>query len=208
MNLPEGHFAILAPEHFGRLSTAQVIEAFLDAESIPFIARDKSKSLTNYTQWIAEIDELKNVMAFDYIIHHHIELVKNSSACGVHLTAQSLPVAKARELLGPEMVIGYSAHSVPEAITAKQNGADYVFLGSIFATKKTQTGHPLLGLEALREASKKLDIPVYAIGGVEEANILTVRETGVAGFAALAAIYKDGEIEHNISKLNFMWHDF
>ena len=204
--LPEGLFAILDP-NYSEKSTALIIEELTDAEALPFIVRHKSLSLEEYTRFVHEIDELRDAIDFDYLIHDHATLALRSQALGVHLTANSMPVAQARALLGHKKLIGYSAHSLEEAIQAKLAGADYIFLGAIFKTPKPDSNHPILGIDVLSETCRKIEIPVYAIGGINESNLLPIKDAGAAGFSSLRALYNNDEIEHNASKLSFMWEE-
>ncbi len=146
-------------------------------------------------------------MDFDFIVHHDVELALQTEALGVHLTAHSSSVESVRALLGRDRVIGYSAHSLEEALQAKRQGADYIFLGAIFETPKPDPSHPVLGLDVLKQVCKKIEIPVYAIGGVNTENLILIKDAGAAGFSALRAVYANREIEHNVSKLGFMWED-
>ena len=180
---------------------------FLDAEAVPFIVRSKGLTKEAYQNLVASISELQDEMEFDFLIHHHWQLFADSGALGVHLTAQSDSVKTVREALGPEAVIGYSAHSAEEAIQAKRDGADYILLGSIFPTASHDDDHPVLGLAPLKEASRKCECPIYAIGGVNTGNLELIKNAGAAGFASLTAVYENGEIEHNVSKLMFLWED-
>lgn len=205
--IPEGLFAILDPSYFGELSTAQVIEAFLDGEAVPFIARAKSLSPTDTKKWVHEIAELSELMDFDFIVHHHVDMAQKTDALGVHLTAQSLSVRETRQILGPEKIIGYSAHSVDEALRAIADGADTIFLGAIFPTPKENSNHPILGLNPLADLCQKTENPIYAIGGIDARQIPLVKSTGAHGFVALRAIYENGDVEHNISKLGYAWED-
>lgn len=205
--LPEGLFAILDPTYFGELSTASVIEAFLDGEAVPFIARAKNLSPADYQKWLDEIAELSTLMDFDFIVHHHVAVAQKTTALGVHLTAQSLSVKETRQILGPEKMIGYSAHSVDDALQAIKDSADYIFLGAIFPTPKENTHHPILGLNPLAELCQKTENPIYAIGGIDERQIPLIKSTGAHGFSALRAVYENNDIEHGISKLGFIWEN-
>jgi len=208
MILPEGLFAIYDQDYVQNLAPIEVIEAFLDAEAVPFIVRHKSQPKEKYRDIIAEINDLKREMDFDFIVHSDVELAKNTEALGVHLTARSESVASARKKLGDNSIIGYSAHSIEEALDVKRQGADYIFLGAIFETPKAHNDHPILGLKTLKEACRKIEIPIYAIGGINASNLIQIKEAGAAGFSALRAVYENGEVEHNISKLGFLWADF
>ena len=205
--LPEGLFPILDENHSNSLSCHEIIEALMDSEAMPFIVRNKLMSKQDYQYYIEEIDALKNEMDFDYIIHHHVDLYESSNALGVHLTSQSPSVQDTRKKFGRECIIGYSAHSLEEAVHAKQNGADYIFLGAIFNTPKPNPDHPVLGLETLQKVCRKIEIPIYAVGGINSENLILIRDAGAAGFSGFRAIYANNEIEHNVSKLGFMWED-
>lgn len=207
MQLPEGLFPILDENFAESLSTSQIIEAFLDAEATPFIVRNKEMSADEYRNYIFEIDEMKKEMEFDYIVHHDLNIFLKSNASGIHLTSMSTPVKDARKTVGKNKIIGYSAHSLEEARTARSDGADYIYLGAIFDTPKPHKDHPILGLNILKETCRKIEIPIYAIGGITSENLIQIRDAGAAGFSALRAVYCAGEVEHNISKLNFIWQD-
>lgn len=206
-HLPEGLFAILDENYSEGLLTSEIIESFLDSDAIPFIVRNKSLSREDYADYINEINFMKHEMDFEFIVHHDAQLALQTDAMGVHLTAQSQSVEAVRALFGHDRIIGYSAHSLEEALQAKRQGADYVFLGAIFETPKSDPNHPILGLEVLKQACRKIEIPVYAIGGVNAQNLAPVKDAGAAGFSALRAVYTNREIEHNISKLGFIWED-
>lgn len=200
-----GLFPILDENHSQGLTAAEIIESFLENDVSTFILRNKEMTENNFRKYVQEITLMKNEMDFDFIIHSHVDLVKEFDAGGVHLTAKSMSIAEARKLLGPHKMIGYSAHSIEEVSKAKTEGANYVFLGAIFETPKKHANHPILGLEILREACQ-LGISVYAIGGIDAKNLTAIKKTGAQGFSTLRALYANGDVEHNISKLKILWH--
>lgn len=206
--LPQGFFALYDHKNTPAGKHTQVIEAFLDAEAVPIIIRSAGFSEGEYAAFIHEIDIMAQEMDFDYLIHHHVGLFNETRAVGVHLNAQSSSIGEARHLIGADKLIGFSAHSLAEALNAQEQGADYIVLGSLFSTPKTQAGHPVLGVDTLRLACRRLSIPVYAIGGITPDNLLSVRNAGAKGFCALRAIYQGGEVEHNTAKLKLMWEKF
>lgn len=204
--LKEGLFPILDKSFAPELPMAQIIESFLDADANFFLIRQKNLSDDELKQDLSEIAELRNLMDFDFVIHHNLDFAKHFDASGIHLTAKSVSIAQARKELGADKLIGYSAHSYQEAKSAQDQGADYVFLGSIFPTQKD---HPykLLGLDELGKTCQDLLIPVYAIGGITDETLPQIKQAGAFGFAALRAVYQNAEIEHNISKLGFIWEE-
>lgn len=99
-----------------------------------------------------------------------------------------MPVSVARRLLGPQRLVGVSAHSLEEVRRADGDGADYVVLGPIFDTpSKREFGRPL-GLDVLETACRASRIPVFAIGGITAARAQDARRAGAHGVAVIGAI--------------------
>ena len=121
-------------------------------------------------------------------INDRVDLVLALGADGVHLRADSLPVAVTRRLLGPDRLIGVSTHCAEEAITAGREGADFAVLGPIYDTpSKRDYGAPI-GLRPLEKASDRCGIPIFAIGGITASRIPDVLRAGAFGVAVISAI--------------------
>ncbi|MBT1073273.1 thiamine phosphate synthase [Pelotalea chapellei] len=122
------------------------------------------------------------------LINDRIDIALASGADGVHIGAGSIPVIDARRLLGPEALIGYSAHSVAEALQAEKEGASFVTFGPVYPTpSKACYGKPL-GLAKLADAAHSLTIPVFALGGIKQPSIAATMTTGCHGVAVISAI--------------------
>jgi thiamine-phosphate pyrophosphorylase len=122
------------------------------------------------------------------MINDRVDLVLALGADGVHLRADSLPVAAARRLLGPDRLIGVSAHSPDEVVRAALEGADFAVLGPIYETPSKREYGPPLGLRPLEEAVRRCRLPVFAIGGVTVGRAAEVRRAGAHGAAVVSAI--------------------
>lgn len=126
---------------------------------------------------------------------HHVPLLINDNvqvalavdAAGVHLGQEDLDCATARRLLGPEKIIGISAHDVPEALRAQAAGADYIGAGAVFPTN-TKLDVDTMGLEKLQEICQAVTIPVVAIGGVTFENKQKCFDVGAKGVAMVTAL--------------------
>ncbi len=99
-----------------------------------------------------------------------------------------MPVIETRKRVGNKKIIGYSSHSLDEAIQAEAAGADYVAFGAIFPTKTKGPGHPVQGIEKLQTLVKTIKVPVVAIGGITQNNIREVLQTGAACVAMITAL--------------------
>jgi thiamine-phosphate pyrophosphorylase len=124
------------------------------------------------------------------LINDRIDIAMAADADGVHLGKAGIPIAVARRLLGPTPLIGYSTHSLGEAVRAESDGADFVTFGPVFDTpSKAAYGSPV-GIAALAEAVERLSIPVYALGGIKAETIpaaMTARPAGIALISAIIA---------------------
>jgi len=120
------------------------------------------------------------------LVSDRIDAALAADADGVHLGARSLPLAAARRILKPGMLLGRSAHDFDEAAVAADGGADYIFLGPIFPSR-SHPDHPGLGLAHLREAVMRIRVPIVAIGGVTADNVAEVVRAGARGAAAISA---------------------
>jgi thiamine-phosphate pyrophosphorylase len=121
------------------------------------------------------------------ILNDRVELVRECGASGVHLGAEDASVTSAREILGPEAIIGATAHSVEEAVAAEALGADYLGVGPIFSSRTKQPTAPR-GVDWLREMIASVRVPCFAIGGIRADNVAAVARTGVHGVAVCEAL--------------------
>jgi len=129
------------------------------------------------------------------MINDRADIALGLGADGVHLRADSLPVAVARRLLGADRLIGISAHSADDVARAESDGADFAVLGPIYETpSKREYGSPI-GLRALEEAGRRCRLPVFAIGGITVARVAEVRRAGAYGVAAVSAMLSAAPVE-------------
>jgi thiamine-phosphate pyrophosphorylase len=122
------------------------------------------------------------------IINDRVDIALAVAADGVHLGYGSMPVREARRLLGSGKLIGFSCHSRQEALTAQEEGADFITFGPVFHTpSKAPYGEPV-GLYELGETSRLLSLPVFALGGIKRSNAEQAMAAGVHGIAMISAI--------------------
>ncbi|HAM56123.1 MAG: thiamine-phosphate diphosphorylase [Candidatus Rokubacteria bacterium GWC2_70_24] len=122
-----------------------------------------------------------------FIVNDRADLALALEADGLHVGQEDLPAAAARRILRPGMILGVSTHDEPQARRAREDGADYIAVGSIFPTG-TKAGFQLVGLDLLRELRPRLGVPVVAIGGITEANAAQVMEAGADAAAVISAV--------------------
>jgi len=134
-----------------------------------------------------QLRELTRQHGVTFVINDWVDLALAVEADGVHLGQEDLPLSVARFLLGPDRIIGISAHTLEQAKEAESGGADYLGIGPIFPST-TKQDRPPLGCEALRQFRVAVRIPIIAIGGISSLNVRQVMATRVEGVAVVSAI--------------------
>ena len=125
-----------------------------------------------------------------WLVNGPAALAKRVGATGVHLTASGDAVA-ARAAVGPDALVGQSAHGAAEAASAARDGADFVVVGPVFATASKAPFGPPLGLAALAAAcATAAPVPVFAIGAVTPDRVRACREAGAYGVAVQSALMR------------------
>jgi thiamine-phosphate pyrophosphorylase len=128
-----------------------------------------------------------------FILNDRPDVAAAVRADGVHVGQDDLPVAHARKIVGPEMLVGLSTHAPNEidaAVSTASDGTphvDYIGVGPVHATP-TKLGRPPVGPELVGYAAAHAHVPFFAIGGIDSENILTVLDAGAARVCVLRAI--------------------
>ncbi len=112
-----------------------------------------------------------------FIVNDQLDIAVLSEADGVHIGQDDIPIAAARSLLPPGMIVGVSCSSLAEALAAERQGADYLGVGAVFATP-VKEGYPLVGLDGLRRIAAEVALPIVAIGGINLENMAAVKAAG------------------------------
>lgn len=133
-------------------------------------------------------------------INDRVDIALAVGADGVHLGQNGFSARDAKRIF-PEAAIGVSTHSLSEAKKAEGDGADFITFGPIFYTpSKADYGKPL-GVEAIKKMRKKINIPVFAIGGINKNNIKDVMAAGADGVAVISAVMGKKEPERAVKEL-------
>ena len=122
------------------------------------------------------------------IINDRADIAVAAGADGVHVGQDDLEAGRAREILGPDRILGVSAHNVEEALRAEAAGADYLGVGAAFQTG-TKTDAKPISHALYREITRAVRIPVVAIGGITRDNILELSGRGLSGAAVVSALF-------------------
>ena len=151
--------------------------------------REKDKTTREYMALAEKVHALTLRYGVPLLIDDRLDIAMAIDAEGVHLGQSDLPVSIARKILGPDKIIGATAKTVPQALEAYEQGADYLGVGAIYPTT-TKVKTILTSTDTLRDICKAVPIPVNAIGGLNRDNIDVLQGTGIAGICVVSDIMK------------------
>jgi len=164
------------------------LEAMLEV-GIDFLQlRRKSGSDRGFLQRALALAALCRKYKTPFIVNDRPDIALLTGADGLHLGQEDLPLAQARQLVGPRMPIGLSTHSLAQALAAEAEGADYIGFGPIFTTPSKVRPDPVVGTAGLCEVLKQVSLPVVAIGGLDETNLAQVAAGRVPAVAVIRAL--------------------
>lgn len=180
-------YVVADPEH-SLLPLPQLVkEAILGgATAIQF--RSKKLSSQKFFEQAQELALICKKEKVPLIINDRVDIALACQAEGVHLGQTDLPIWKAREMLGPNRIIGVSVHHVKEIQQANFLDIQYISASPVFFTSTKKDLPPPLGIEGLKELLKESLHPVIAIGGISHKNIEPLFRLGVKGVAVISAI--------------------
>lgn len=156
--------------------------------------REKDLDEQSFREEALELKELCHQYHVPLIINDNVTLAKEIDADGVHIGQNDLELKQARHILGEDKIIGVSAHNFDEAKKAYENGADYLGVGAIFSTT-TKKDADNVSYETLRYICQNIDIPVVAIGGINQDNIIQLAGSGIDGVAVISALFASENIK-------------
>lgn len=181
-------YCITAEEHSRGRSNIEVVEEMIAAGIKIIQYREKGKTRLQKYSDCSKIREMTEMAGVTFIINDDIDIALSVGADGIHLGQDDLPVEKAREIAGEEMIIGLSTHSPTQALDAVKRGADYIGVGPIFKTFTKKDVCDPVGLEYLEFVVQNIEIPFVAIGGIKQHNIHEVSSKGARCIALVTEI--------------------
>ena len=165
-----------------------VVEDVLKSGATFLQLREKIQGHEEIVEMAKKLQALCKKYKVPFVVNDDIMAAKEMDADGVHIGQSDMEYTKAREILGPDKIIGVSAGNLQEAKEAERVGADYIGVGAVFHTdtKKDATS---LTLDQLKEICDSVSIPVVAIGGISVDNALELKGTGIDGICVISAIF-------------------
>lgn len=182
--LQRSHLYLVTSESDRLLET---VEAALQGGLSLVQYRDKSSEDVDRMQIGRQLQQICHQYNALFIMNDRVDLAVAVEADGVHLGQQDLPIALARQILGPQRLIGRSTTNPEEMQRALQEGADYIGVGPVYATP-TKPGKAAAGLDYVRYAAQHCPIPWFAIGGINADNLPEVVASGATRVAIVRSV--------------------
>ena len=181
-------YAITDRSWLGKETMAEQIEKALKGGVTMLQYREKGLLYEQMKQEAIEIQKLCREYRVPFIINDYVELAREIGADGVHVGQSDIDVSKAREILGPEAIIGATAKTVEQALAAQKQGADYLGSGAVFGSH-TKTDAKPMEHACLQRICESATIPVVAIGGITKENVSALAGRGMSGVAVIGGIF-------------------
>jgi len=163
--------------------------------------REKDLSTSDLYSLAKEIREITKRKGANLIINDRVDIAIAVDADGVHLGWKSLEIGIVRRMIGLDKLIGFSAHSLREAERAENSGADYVTISPIFDTVNKDYFIKPLGVDEIAKIKERINIPVIALGGINENNVNKVLKNGADGIAAISAILLSNSPKQTVTRI-------
>lgn len=122
-----------------------------------------------------------------FVLNDRPDLAAACGADGVHVGQDDASVARARATVGDDAIVGLSTHSIEQARAGAGSGADYIAVGPVHATP-TKAGRPAIGLEPVRYAAEHVELPWFAIGGIDRDTVGDVAAAGATRVVVVRAV--------------------
>jgi thiamine-phosphate pyrophosphorylase len=193
---------VIADHAFGRDRPLEdIVAAAIRGGATMVQLREKTLPVRRIVELGRRLQEITRPAGVPLIVNDRADVALAIDADGVHVGQDDLPVADARRLLGPDRIVGASAGSIAEAVAAEADGADYVGVGSVFATGSKADAGEVIGPEGLAQIRAAVHVPVVAIGGITAANAAEAIQAGAAGVAVISAVVGADDVREAARRL-------
>lgn len=177
-----------------RLSHAAQVELLAAGGATLVQLREKRTSPREFYEAALEAISIARSLGVQIVINDRVDIAIAVKADGVHLGQADLPPDRARVLLGDSRILGYSTHTLEQALRAASAPVDYIAIGPVFQTRTKQNPDEIVGLETIGRVKRNTTKPLVAIGGITLASARAVIESGADSIAVISDLLAVGNI--------------
>lgn len=183
------------------LSHAEQVELLAAGGASMIQLREKRASPREFYQAALEAMSTARRLGVRIIINDRVDIAIAVNADGVHLGQDDLPPDRARLLLGESRIIGFSTHTLEQALAADLAPVDYVAIGPVFRTSTKERPDPVVGLETLSEIRRRISKPLVAIGGITFDSARATIRAGADSIAVISELLSGGDCRERTRSL-------
>lgn len=194
-------YAVTDRAWLGDKTLSWQVEESLKGGATMIQLREKHLDHEHFLKEAKEIKELCRKYQVPFLINDNVDLAVEVDADGVHVGQHDMEAGEVRKKIGPNRILGVSAQTVEQALLAQQAGADYLGVGAVFPTG-TKDDADAVSIQTLGEICRAVSIPVVAIGGIGQHNVMQLAGSGICGIAVVSAIYAQTDIQNAASTLH------
>ena len=193
-------YAILDPDQIKGRAIEEILGEMLRAGVTMLQLRVKSLAAKDFLTLGRHVRKATEAHHCRLIVNDRVDIALACNADGVHLGQDDLPLHVGRKLLGNK-IIGISTHDLEQAHQAENGGADYIGFGPMFGTTTKDTGLTARGIAMLKQIRAAVNIPIVAIGGINEQNVSQVWQAGADSAAIISDILSAADIGGKITRI-------
>lgn len=194
-------YAVTDRAWLGDKTLSWQVEESLKGGATMIQLREKHLDHEHFLKEAKEIKELCRKYQVPFLINDDVDLAVEVDADGVHVGQHDMEAGEVRKKIGPNRILGVSAQTVEQALLAQQAGTDYLGVGAVFPTG-TKDDADAVSIQTLGEICRAVSIPVVAIGGIGQHNVMQLAGSGICGIAVVSAIYAQPDIQNAASTLH------
>lgn len=184
----------------------QAVEQAIEGGATLIQLREKKASSLEFHEMAVRVKAITDRHNVPLIINDRVDIALAVDASGVHVGQSDLPVTIVRRIIGEDKIVGVSASSLEEAVTAERDGADYLGVGAMFATD-TKTDAEIVTIEELRRIRTAVSLPIVVIGGINQNTIPYFEDIGIDGIAVVSALISAKNIAGAARKLKELFYE-
>ncbi len=184
----------ITDQHLSGLSHSEQVERLAAGGATLIQLREKAASPREFHNAALEAMKVARRVGVQIIINDRVDIAMAVDADGVHLGQGDVPPDHARRLLGENRIVGFSTHSVKQALEADRAPVDYIAIGPVFRTSTKENPEAIVGLEAIAAIKSQSSKPLVAIGGITLALALSVIEAGADSVAVISDLFSTNDI--------------
>ncbi|WP_028829284.1 thiamine phosphate synthase [Proteocatella sphenisci] len=193
-------YAVTDRAWIGKQTLIEQVKDSLDGGATFIQLREKELDDGTFLDEARKMKSLCKEYNVPFVINDNIDIAIECDADGVHVGQSDMDALNVKKRLGKDKIIGVSAQTVEQAIIAQNSGADYLGVGAVFSTL-TKLDADTVSFETLKQICDAVSIPVIAIGGIYDYNILKLSKSGIVGIAVVSAIFAQDNIKQSTANL-------